>query len=109
MNSPCIIRYFRIDLLAATDKVRASLTNWIADNTGHDPMAIATSANKETVKRAQAKYGVEGTASRADEILGIAAKLLQDSGVRKFVVAGRRNIRSGHECNRYRSGRSCAF
>ncbi len=79
---------FRIDLMASNEAIRKDLSAWITANVVNGPVALATSGDVETVKKAQSKFGVEGAAERADEILGFAAQCLRSAGVKKFVVAG---------------------
>jgi 3-dehydrotetronate 4-kinase len=81
---------YRIDLLDASENpsIVDTITDWASSRLADGPVAISTSADVPGVERAQAKLGVEGAASLADELLGKCAKALQELGVRKFVVAG---------------------
>ena len=81
---------FRIDLLSAAQN--AGLVNeireWAQSHIEGGPIAVASSADPDGVKRAQDELGVAGAASLADQLLGEVATILFGLGVRKFVVAG---------------------
>ncbi|HEV2365290.1 MAG TPA: four-carbon acid sugar kinase family protein [Caulobacteraceae bacterium] len=80
----------RIDLVAEADDqdLAASILDWAAEQLEHGPVAIATSADRDGVAAAQARFGRQGAAARADTVLGALAKGLHRLGVRKFLVAG---------------------
>jgi uncharacterized protein YgbK (DUF1537 family) len=61
---------------------------WASKRLDAGPIAIATSAPPEEVSAAQAKYGPEGAAALAEQILGALAVGLRGRGVRRFLVAG---------------------
>jgi uncharacterized protein YgbK (DUF1537 family) len=81
---------FRIDLLEATrdpDYVNKIL-QWAESRIDCGPVAVATSADRDELKRTQSALGRSGAAETADRVLGEVAVGLFDQGVRKFVVAG---------------------
>ncbi len=80
----------RIDLLeAAGDPGRIGrIVDWAGKKLAYGPVGVATTADADGVKRAQAELGREGASALADDILGNVARQLRDRGVRKFVVAG---------------------
>ncbi|MDE2357632.1 MAG: four-carbon acid sugar kinase family protein [Alphaproteobacteria bacterium] len=81
---------WRIDLARDGDdpdlvtRVRA----WAGPRLMEGPVGIATSAGPEAVRAAQARFGRDGAAARADAVLGRLARELFALGVRKFVIAG---------------------
>ena len=81
---------FRIDLLeAAGDSgLIQRIVDWAAARLPHGPVGVATTADADGVKRAQAELGQEGASALADDILGNVARHLRELGTRKFVVAG---------------------
>jgi len=81
---------WRIDLAADADDpglVRRILA-WAGERLADGPVAVATSADKPGVAAAQARFGRDGAASRADALLAGIAAGLAGLGARKFVVAG---------------------
>lgn len=81
---------FRIDLLEAADDpdYANKVLSWAARRIDKEPVAVASSATVEELKRTQGSLGREGAAQLADKIFGEVATGLFDMGVRKFVVAG---------------------
>ena len=79
---------YRVDLLAPAEHFETAFKNWAKSRLNEGPIAVTTSADVEEVKRIQTELGVKGAAELADELLGKAAVILQQLGVRKFVVAG---------------------
>ncbi len=79
---------FRIDLTRSGDAQLDDIRRWAAAQVGRGPVAVSTSADVAGVERAQAVLGKDGAAARADALLGEAAKILYELGVRKLVVAG---------------------
>ena len=79
---------FRIDLTRSDDGLLDEIRSWAAEHVAHGPVAVSTSADVAGVERAQAVLGKDGAAARADSLLGNAAKILFDLGVRKLVIAG---------------------
>ena len=79
---------FRIDLVAAGEGLLDEIRNWTAEHVPRGPVAVSTSADVAGVERAQEALGKDDAAARADRLLGEAAKILYELGVRKFVVAG---------------------
>ncbi len=81
---------WRIELARDAEKegLVDSIAAWAADRLRAGPVAIATTADPAGVAAAQAAFGREGAAERADRILGELAVRLRDLGVGKFVVAG---------------------
>jgi 3-dehydrotetronate 4-kinase len=81
---------YRIDV-ASVESVRSVLNEalgWASERLDAGPVAIATSAPPDEVGVAQAKYGREGAAALAEQILGSLALGLRERGVRRFLVAG---------------------
>jgi len=80
----------RIDLAAAegADTAVADAIAWAMAGLSAGPVAIATSAGPDEVRRAQGRFGREGAARLAEDILGGLASALLERGVRRFVVAG---------------------
>ena len=72
---------------SAESLIEHALT-WAEPYLQRGPVAIATSAEPDMVKAAQAQHGREGAAARAETVLGTLAVRLRDAGVRRFVVAG---------------------
>ena len=79
---------FRIDLARSDDGLLDEIRAWAADHLRRGPVAVCTSADVAGVERAQAALGRDGAAARADSLLGEAAKILYELGVRKLVIAG---------------------
>jgi uncharacterized protein YgbK (DUF1537 family) len=81
---------WRIELARDAEKegLVDSIAAWAAARLRAGPVAIATTADPAGVAAAQAAFGREGAAERADQILGELAVRLRDQGVGKFVVAG---------------------
>ena len=79
---------YRIDLLAPAEHFETELKNWAKSRLEEGPIAVATSADVEEVKRIQTELGVKGAAQLADKLLGKAAMILRHLGARKFMVAG---------------------
>ena len=81
---------WRIDLAADADAPDLSrgVLAWAAEHVAHGPVGVATSADKAGVAAAQARFGRDGAAARADALLAEIAAGLAALGVRKFVVAG---------------------
>lgn len=81
---------FRIDLLEAAENPDYvnNILSWAAQRIAKEPVAIASSATVEQLKRTQGALGRDGAAQLADKIFGEAAVGLFALGVRKFVVAG---------------------
>ena len=79
---------YRINLLATSEHFETELKNWAKSRLEEGPIAVATSADVEEVKRIQTALGVKGAAELADKLLGKAAMILQRLGARKFMVAG---------------------
>lgn len=86
------VRYpiWRIDLARDADHpgLIDDIISWAEARLPDGPVAIATSGDQAAVAAAQARFGVEGAAQRADALLGAVAQRLHAAGVRKFVVAG---------------------
>jgi uncharacterized protein YgbK (DUF1537 family) len=64
------------------------IADWASDRLRSGPVAIATSATREGVVAAQARYGRDGAAALSDRLMGSLAPRLSALGVRNFVVAG---------------------
>ncbi len=79
---------FRIDLLRSDDGLLDEIRRWATHRVPDGPVAVCTSADVAGVERAQDALGKDGAAARADRLLGEAAKILYELGVRKLVVAG---------------------
>ncbi|MEL7185560.1 MAG: 3-oxo-tetronate kinase [Pseudomonadota bacterium] len=81
---------FRIDLLEAADDggYAGKVLAWAENHVDAGPIAVASSATVEELKRTQGALGRSGAAELADRIFGEVAVGLHDLGVRKFVVAG---------------------
>lgn len=81
---------FRIDLLAAAEDPTYvdKILQWAEQHINNGPVAVASSADIEGLKRTQGQLGRAGAADLADRILGEVAQGLLKLGVRKFVVAG---------------------
>ena len=79
---------FRIDLVESDDGLLDKFRDWAAEHVPLGPVAVSTSADVAGVERAQKALGKDEAAARADSLLGEAAKILYDLGVRKLVVAG---------------------
>lgn len=81
---------FRIDLLEAAEDADyvSKVLQWAEGHIDNGPVAIASSADAEELKRTQGSLGRRGAADLADRILGEVAVGLFAQGVRKFVVAG---------------------
>ena len=79
---------FRIDLERSEDELLDEIRGWAAEHLPRGPVAVSTSADVAGVERAQKALGKDGAAARADGLLGEAAKILYELGVRKLVVAG---------------------
>ena len=79
---------FRIDLARTNDGLLDRIRSWAAEHVPQGPVAVSTSADVVGVERAQKALGKDGAAARADSLLGEAAKILYELGVRKLVVAG---------------------
>ena len=80
----------RIDLLEARGdgNLGDEVVDWARSRLTQGPVGVATTADAEGVKRAQAELGQEGASALADDILGSVARGLYGHGVRKFVIAG---------------------
>lgn len=80
----------RIDIsgVASAEAAIADALAWAGGPLGSGPVAIATSASPEDVAVAQRKYGRDGAARLAEDILGGLAVALRERGVRRFLVAG---------------------
>ncbi len=79
---------FRIDLVRSDDALLDEIRDWAAEHLRRGPVAVCTSADVAGVERAQKALGKDAAAARADGLLGEAAKILYELGVRKLVVAG---------------------
>ncbi len=81
---------FRIDLLEAADDPDyvAKILRWAETQIDSGPIAVASSADLDELKRTQSALGRSGAAELADRVLGEVAIGLHKLGVRKFVVAG---------------------
>jgi uncharacterized protein YgbK (DUF1537 family) len=82
---------WRVDLARDGDDAGLvqRILDWALPHLSAGPVAVATSADRAGVEAAQARFGREGAAARADTILGtVARRLMEQGGVRKFVVAG---------------------
>jgi len=78
-----------IDITAGEEEALiASARRWALPLLTQGPVAIATSASPERVAQAQAHFGLQGSAARAERILAALAVLLREAGVRRFVIAG---------------------
>ncbi|MBL8581024.1 MAG: four-carbon acid sugar kinase family protein [Rhizobiaceae bacterium] len=66
----------------------AEALHWTLARLGEGPVAIATSASPDDVRRAQDRFGRDGAARFAEDVLGALAVSLRDAGVRRFLVAG---------------------
>lgn len=80
----------RVDLAAApgVEQALGEALEWAARHLESGPVAIATSAGPDAVAAAQARFGREGAAHFAEELLGRLAVELHRRGVRRFMVAG---------------------
>jgi uncharacterized protein YgbK (DUF1537 family) len=80
----------RVDLAGEGDDpvLARRILDWAAPRLGDGPIAVATSADRAGVEAAQARFGREGAAARADRLLADVAAGLKALGVRRFVVAG---------------------
>jgi uncharacterized protein YgbK (DUF1537 family) len=79
----------RVDLRAGhIDAILADIQAWAAPRIGDVPLAIATSADVETVATIQSDIGREGAARLAEQILARSARMLVEMGVRRLAVAG---------------------
>lgn len=77
--------------LATIDSPQTSIAralDWARSRLDDGPVAIATSAPPDRVRAAQDRYGREGAARLAEEILGGIAVGLHALGVRRFMIAG---------------------
>ena len=81
---------FRIDLLEAADDpdYANKILRWAEQRIDKEPVAVASSATVEELKRTQGALGRSGAAKLADRVFGEVALGLHELGVRKFVVAG---------------------
>ncbi len=81
---------FRIDLLEAAEDPDyvSKVLRWAAERIDNEPVAVASSADVDELKRTQGALGRTGAAELADRILGEVAVGLYEQGVRKFIVAG---------------------
>lgn len=70
------------------DNVVEKAMEWANLHLAQGPVAIATSAPPETVRRVQARFGKIGAAGMAESILGQLAVRLRQGGVTRFVVSG---------------------
>ncbi|HEV7254350.1 MAG TPA: 3-oxo-tetronate kinase [Mesorhizobium sp.] len=80
----------RIDITSATSvqsAIHKALT-WAGEHLDTGPVAFATSAPPDQVSAAQEKFGRDGAARLAEDILGGLALELRNKGVRRFMVAG---------------------
>lgn len=77
--------------LATIDSPQASIArtlDWARSRLDCGPIAVTTSAPLDRVRASQVRYGREGAARLAEEILGGIAVGLHALGVRRFVIAG---------------------
>jgi uncharacterized protein YgbK (DUF1537 family) len=79
-----------IDVERAIDgvDVAAEAAAWAAERLAEGPVAIATSAQAQTVERVQARIGRHEAAALAEDILGRIAVRLHTAGVKRFVISG---------------------
>ena len=74
---------------AATDPAAVERTlDWAKAHLDAGPIAIATSAQPDTVAAVQSRFGRRRAARMAEDLLGCIAVGLRDLGVRRFVIAG---------------------
>jgi uncharacterized protein YgbK (DUF1537 family) len=80
----------RIDITVVdgVDTAIGAALDWARGRLDAGPVAFATSASPADVRIAQDKYGREGAAKLAEDILGGLAVALRQAGVRRFLVAG---------------------
>ena len=81
---------FRIDVVkAAGDPAFVErILEWADAHPTSPALAVATTADADGVRRAQAKLGQEGASTLAEDTLGKVAQRLQARGVCKFIIAG---------------------
>ena len=79
-----------VDVERAIDgvDVAAEAAAWAAERLTDGPVAIATSAQSQTVERVQARIGRHEAAALAEDILGRIAARLHAAGVKRFVISG---------------------
>ncbi|MDI6029030.1 four-carbon acid sugar kinase family protein [Corticibacterium sp. UT-5YL-CI-8] len=80
----------RIDLLqvsSAAEAVEQALS-WAGPHLARGPVGIATSETPDAVRMAQDRYGRDGAAKLAEDILSGVAAGLRNIGVRRIVVSG---------------------
>ena len=82
------VLYIDVASVADPSQAVADAMAWAAGHLDAGPLGIATSAGPDAVARSQARFGREGAAGLAEEILGRLAVALFETGVRRFVVAG---------------------
>ena len=76
-------------LLAGLDpEFSAKAAQWACSQMENGPVLISASANAETVKLAQAKFGTEGAGRLVEDLLADIAQRLVEKGFRRFIVAG---------------------
>jgi uncharacterized protein YgbK (DUF1537 family) len=68
--------------------VVAEALDWSLQNLQVGPVAIATSAQADTIERIQARVGKHESAAIAEDILGRLAQRLRHAGVTRFIVSG---------------------
>jgi uncharacterized protein YgbK (DUF1537 family) len=80
----------RLDLESIDDEAAAidALAGRAQRAMREGPVAIATSAPPEVVRRVQQRHGVDGAAALGERMLAELAQRLWDAGARRFVVAG---------------------
>ena len=64
------------------------IVDWARERMTHGPLAVATTDDADSVRRAQAALGAHRASALADSVLGTVAQRLHALGVRKFVIAG---------------------
>ena len=81
---------YRIDLVDAAGDAGLidRVSDWAHGRLANTALAVATTADAEGVRRAQAELGRDGASALAEGILGSTARRLSALGVDRFVIAG---------------------
>jgi uncharacterized protein YgbK (DUF1537 family) len=81
---------YRIDLVDAAGDAGLvdRIVDWAHERLAQGPLAVATTADADGVRRAQAELGAGRASALADSLLGTVAQRLRALGVRRFVIAG---------------------
>ncbi len=61
--------------------------DWVLTNLNREPM-VFSSADPDTVRAAQARFGRDGAAHSLERLMAELAQLLLAAGVRRFVIGG---------------------